>query len=183
MKKIILRLDDMDPRIDLNTLKPMHEEFMKRKIPMTVAVNNIMGHRIGFDQDVLDYVNLGSPAWSWDIQLHSLNHDRLWAMPYPDVYVNLFANKELTKRDFPRSNPKIFYPPWNEESENMKKACDELDLEMQSSRITMRELLWNGREDKDLFFWHWWDKDEQKILTQALDRLVELNKGRGFIYE
>ncbi len=182
-KKMILRMDDADPRIPLNLLKPMHQEFVKRKIPMTIAVNNVMGHRIGFDGDVMHYVNKETDPASWDIQLHSLNHDRMWSLNYPEVYTNLYCNKELTKRDFVHSDPTIFYPPWNEESESMKRACDELGLTMESSRITMRELLWNGREDKDLFFWHWWDKDEQKILTQALDRLVELNKGRGFIYE
>lgn len=181
--RMILRMDDMDPRIDLATLKPMHEEFMKRNIPMTIAVNNSMGHRLGFDADVLKYVNEDTPAESWDIQLHSYNHDRMWSLTYPECYANLYCNLNLTKRDFPRSNPTIFYPPWNEESETMKNVCNELGITMIESHLTMRELLWNGREDKDLFFWHWWDKDEQRTLTEALDRLVKLNIERGFPYE
>ena len=177
---IILRCDDFDPRIDLATLKPLHEEFLKRNIPMTIGVNNAMGHRIGFDQAVLDYVNKETSEESWDIQLHSFNHDRLWALPYPEIFMNIFANLELTKRDFPRSNPKFLYLPWNETSNNLETVCKELGLEMKNSRITMRELMWNGREDKDEFFWHWWDKNDQELLPEALDRLVKLNTERGY---
>ena len=174
-------MDDCDPRIDVTLLKCLHAEFLKRNIPMTVCVNNAMGHRIGFDQAVLDYVNKETPAESWDIQLHTFNHERLWACPLPEIYMNIYANLGLTKRDFPRSNPTILYLPWNETSPNIEQVAQELGLIVNNSRLTMRELLWSGREDKDCFFWHWWDKEEQKNLPQALDRLVELNKSRGFI--
>lgn len=178
MPKIVLRCDDFDPRIKLTDLKPLHEEFLKRNIPMTIATNNAMGHRMGYDQDVLDYVNKETPAESWDIQLHTFNHDRLWSLPYPEVFMNVFTNLELTKKEFPRSNPTILYPPWNEETGNLTAVCDSLGIKVESSRITMRELLWNGREDKNLFFWHWWDPDDRAILSEACDRLVLLNKQR-----
>jgi hypothetical protein len=177
---MVLRMDDFDPRISLDLLKPLHEEFLKRNIPMVIAVNNAMGHRMKFDEDVLKYVNEDTPAESWDIQLHTFNHDRLWAMPYPEVYMNIYTNLNLTKRDFPRSNPTILYPPWNEECAPMIQACNELGIKVVSSRLTIRELLWTGREDKDCFFWHWWGADDREILPQALDRLIELNTQRGF---
>jgi len=177
---IVLRCDDFDPRITIDLLKPMHEEFLKRGIPMTVCTNNSMGHRLGYDKAVLDYVNLETPAQSWDIQLHTFNHDRIWSLPYPEVFMNIFTNLELTKKEFPRSNPTILYPPWNEESDALKNVCESLGLQVVASRITMRELMWNGREDKDCFFWHWWDTNEQKLLPEALDRLVKLNTERGY---
>lgn len=178
--EIILRCDDFDPRIDLTLLKQLHGEFLKRNIPMYIAVNNVMGHRMGFDQEVLDYVNKDTPAESWEIHLHSLNHDRMWALNYPEAYCNLYCNLNLTKRDFTRSDPKIYFPPWNEENDTTLRVCEELGLTLIESRMTMRELMWNGREDKDCFFWHWWDKDEQKLLPEALDRLVMLNEQRGY---
>lgn len=183
MKPIILRCDDFDPRLELKYLKPLHEEHLKRNIPFTVAVNNCMGHRIGFDQDVIRYVNEETPAESWDIQLHGWEHERYWTMKWPHVYRDMKANIEWTKETFVRSDPKVFYPPWNETSGFLQQACDELGLTMVASNHTIRELMWNGREDKDCFFWHWWTQDDREILPQALDRLVELNKQRGFEYK
>lgn len=178
MTNIILRCDDFDPRIDIATLKPLHEEFVKRQIPMTICINNAMGFRVGFDQAVLDYVNKQTPEGSWDIQLHTYNHDRLWAAPYPEIFMNIYTNLHLTREDFPRSKPKILYLPWNETSSNIEEVCLKLGLKVNFSRLTMRELLWNGREDQDVFFWHWWDREEQKALPKVLDRLVELNAQR-----
>lgn len=178
--KIILRCDDFDPRIDLATLVPLHEEFVKRKIPMTIAVNNCMGHRIGFTQAVLDYVNSTD---YWDIQLHGWEHERYWTMKLPHVVRDMYCNLEWTKKDFKNSDPKIFYPPWNETSTFLEEACRIYGLELKRFDCTIRELMWAGRADRDGFYWHWWTPDDRAIIPQALDRLIELNKQRGFTYE
>ncbi len=174
MKRII-RCDDFDPRLDLIKLKEIHQLWLDAKVPMTIAVNNASGHRFGFDQAVLDYINKETPAESWDIQLHSFNHERMWALTYPECMMNLYSNLHITKEQFPRSNPTIYYPPWNEESETMAGVCKELGITMKESHMTLRELLWNGREDRDLFFYHWWDVDDRKILPEAIKKLVLLN--------
>lgn len=173
---IKIRCDDFDPRIDVKTLKPLHEEFVKRNVPFTIAVNNCMGDHVGFAQEVVDYVNATD---GWDIQLHGFTHDRYWIMPYHEAYMQLFTNKEMTKQTFVKSNPTIFYPPWNESSQIVVNAAKELGLQVITTggQRTTREFLknWNV-QDQDLFFWHWWNEDDRSIIPEVLDRLVETNK-------
>lgn len=178
MRKITIRMDDMDCRIDLKTLQPLHQEFVKRGIPMTVAVNNVIGHRIGFDQDVLDYVNKETDPSSWDIQLHGFEHDKIWAMRYAHVYRDVFANLYMTKRDFPHSDPKWYYPAWNETCEFLEQSCKEMGLTVRTTKRTTHEFLtWTNIEAEDCYFWHWWTPDDRKEIPAILDKLlVEQNK-------
>ena len=172
---IKIRADDFDCRIDLNTVKSLHQEFVKRNIPFTIAVNSAMSNRVGFDQDVLDYVNNTDPE-TWDIQLHNWTHDRFWAMDYPTQYAYIYANLQMTKHDFIHSNPTILYPPWNEKNDIMENVCRVLGLTIQTTQKTIRELLkdWNLGDDQ-LFFWHWWTKDDRDIIPEILDKVNKLN--------
>ena len=171
---IILRCDDFDPRITLDVLKPLHEEFIKHNVPMTIAVNNLMGHRIGFDEDVIQYVN---NMTHWDIQLHGFEHDRYWSMPPHYVYRDIYANLMLTKRDFINSNPTILYPPWNESSKDLVDVCEKLGLEVRTENETLREFVeWNKRNKTDTYVWHWWNFDDRDIIPKALDKVIELSK-------
>ena len=176
MNKIIVRCDDWDARIDLATVKSLHGEFVKRGIPMTIAVNNVIGHRIGFDQNVLDYMNKETDPASWDIQLHGFEHSKIWAMKYADVYRDVFANLMMTKRDFIHSNPTMYYPAWNEKCEILEQVCDELGLTIGiSSRTTHEFLTWNNIQPVDLYFWHWWTPDDRREIPAVLDKLVQTN--------
>ena len=171
---IILRCDDFDPRINVETLKPLHEEFIKRGIPMTVSVNSAMSSRIGFDKEVIDYVNNTDPK-TWDIQLHCWSHDRYWAMTYIDLYAYIYANLMKTKQDFIHANPTILYPPWNESNDIMENVCRVLGLKIVNFRRTLREFVtWNfqNKEMEEGYVWHWWTKDDRDIIPQALDKLL-----------
>ena len=173
---ITIRCDDLDCRINLETLKPLHEEFVKRNIPMTVAVNSAMSNRVGFDKEVLDYVNNTDPK-SWDIQLHNWTHDRFWAMDYPTVYAYIYANLMKTKQDFIHSNPTILYPPWNEKNDIIEEVCKNLGLTIVNFRATLREFVtWINRLPEEGYVWHWWTKDDRDIIPQALDKLLIVNK-------
>ena len=173
---ITLRMDDADPRLRVKDLKPLHEEFMKRKIPMTIAVNNFMGHSYKFDKNLLDYVNTTDPT-TWDIQLHGLEHDRLWAMTETQFYASQYANLILTKRDFIHSNPTILYPPWNEKTDMMERVCKDLGLEIKTTQKTIREFVKNwALGNETLFYWHWWTPDDCRDIPIALDKILEINK-------
>lgn len=172
---ITIRNDDFDPRINLEITKYLHEEYMKRGIPFTIAVNSAISSRIGFNKDVVDYVNNTDPK-TWDIQLHNWSHDRYWAMSHVDLYAYIYANLQMTKQTFVHSNPTILYPPWNEKSDIMENVCKELGLTIRTSQKTIRELLkdWN-LGDETLFYYHWWTKDDVDIIPQILDKVKLLN--------
>lgn len=172
---IKVRCDDFDPRIKLETVKSLHELHMSKNIPFTIGVNSCMSSRIGFDKDVVDYVNNTDPA-TWDIQLHNWSHDRYWAMTRVDLYAYIYANLMMTKQTFIHSNPTILYPPWNEQGDIMTEVCKDLGLTIKVSQKTIRELLkdWNlGNET--LFYWHWWTKDDVDIMPVILDKVNKIN--------
>jgi len=164
-QRFIVRSDDLDPRITLEDLKPIHEKFLRANIPFTIAVNNAMNELREFRPEVIDYVNNTS---GWDIQLHGWHHDAYFPMRWPDVYVNLVANIHDTKRDFKNADPKVFYPPWNEGSETVEKVCKKLGLRMDTSGIHMRYWFKWKRRDSNVLFFHWWDKSDIEILDDVL---------------
>jgi hypothetical protein len=167
-------MDDFDPRINVEVLKPLHEEFVKRSIPFTIAVNSSMGDAVNFQQEVLDYVNNTDPA-TWDIQLHNFSHDCFWSMRYSDIYVYLYANLMKTKQDFPHSNPTVLYPPWNQKNDIMERAAKDLGLTIEIAKRTIREFLQDWGQGDTLFFWHWWTKDDRDMLPDSLDKLLKIN--------
>jgi len=174
MNNIIIRADDFDPRIKLEDIKPLHKEFVKRGIPMTIAVNSMMGHSYKFDKKVLDYVNSTDPH-TWDIQLHGLEHDRLWAMTETQFFTSIYANLMLTKRDFIYSNPTILYPPWNEKTDIMDKVCKDLGITIKTTQKTIREFIKNWAIDNEtIFFWHWWTPDDCRIIPEVLDKVLKI---------
>lgn len=174
---IKIRMDDLDTRIKLEILKPAHEEFVKRGIPMTVAVNNMMGHDYKIPQEILDYVNNTDPK-TWDIQLHGLTHERMWTYNKSEMYRDIWCNLTLTKRDFIHSNPTIFYPPWNQTSKIMENICKELGLTVVVSSKTIREFLLDWAiENETMFYWHWQTPDDVEMLPKVLDKILQLEKG------
>lgn len=175
---IIVRMDDADPRLRMKNLFPLHQEFVKRNIPMTIAVNTVMGWGYGFDKEVLDYVNNKTDPKSWDIQLHGYEHERYWTYRDSHLYRDIFCNLMMTKRDFVHSDPKIFYPPWNETSTSMIRICKELGLEVKISTRTTHELLkwkWTNKDQETLYYWHWWTPDDCAEIPAVLDKLLEVN--------
>jgi peptidoglycan/xylan/chitin deacetylase (PgdA/CDA1 family) len=168
-RNFIVRTDDFDPRLSLEDIKPVHEKFLRAGIPFTIAVNNAMGGLREFNQEVIDYVNSTS---GWDIQLHGWHHDAYWFMRYPEIYANLVTNIHDTKRDFPKANPTVFYPPWNESSETVKEACQKLGLQVDASGVHMRYWLTWKRRDSNVLFFHWWDKSDVDLLDEVLKEVI-----------
>lgn len=170
---MIVRSDDLDPRIYLEDLKHIHEIFVLNDIPFTIAVNNVMGNSYRFRPEVIDYIN-GTNGW--DIQLHGFSHDHLWYMSRNELYQNLYTNLYLTKQTFPHSNPTVLYPPWNEGSQVMQEICNELGLTLHTTGRHIRFYTkWNRRTDVDCLFFHWWDLDDLKYLPE----LFSIMKGEG----
>lgn len=163
----ILRCDDFDPRLNdrFEEFKSIHQEFVKRKKIITITVNTCIGHTCGFNKEVVDYVNEWTAPGkqpSLDIQLHGWHHDRCWTMLYKDIYPMVLANLTQVKRDFIYSDPKVFYPPWNQSNEECRKVCTELGLTMGEEGKHIRQYWWLGisKIDITVFFWHWWDKED-----------------------
>lgn len=171
-RKIIVRSDDLDPRIRLDDLKYIHSLFLANDIPFTIAVNNIMGSNYNFRPEVIDYINA---TQGWDIQLHGYSHDHLWYMDRKELFQNLFTNLYLTKQTFIYSNPTVLYPPWNEGSQVMQEVCNDLGLKLHTTGVHIRFYVKWKRQTDDCVFIHWWDLEDLKLLPE----LFSIIKGPG----
>ena len=171
-------MDDFDPRIRLSHIRPLHEEFVKRKIPMLVTINNIMGSDYIMDKEVLDYVNSTDPK-SWDIQLHGLEHEKIWTLNKAQVYRDVYCNLELTKRDFIHSNPTLYCPAWNQTSIFLEQVCKSFGLKVVVASKTIREFLLNwGTElyESQIYYWHWWTPDDVQMIPAVLDKVLKVEQ-------
>ena len=160
-QKIIVRSDDVDPRINVDDLIYIHSLFLANGIPFTIAINNVAHYLYEFDPKVIDYIN---STEGWDIQLHGFKHDHLWYFARDELYQNIFTNLHLTKQLFPKANPTVFSPPWNEVSAIMNKVCAELGLTVHTTGTHIRFWLNWKRRDPNVIFIHWWDLEDLKLL-------------------
>ena len=167
---MIFRHDDFDFRENLETVKKIHEEYIKRDLVETIAVNNSIGGGVGWKPEVLDYVNSTS---NWDIQLHGWMHEPYEHYPYWRVFGDLVATLSHTKQYFPNSDPKIFYAPWNGYSGTIEKACADLGIQMGGvGDYIMHYLDW-GRRGKDIIYYHSWDSQDVANVPKLLDTFIK----------
>lgn len=168
---MIIRQDDFDPRTDLETLQKVHEEFVKRDMLHTIAVNNSMGLVTEIEPEVLDYVNTTD---HWDIQLHGYHHELYYHWGAKDLYPHIAANLLLTKRDFSKSNPTVFYPPWNKTSDALEAVCKKLGLTVNAECEYIDMYLNWDKRDTGVIYYHMWDKKDIGMLPLLLDTIKEI---------
>jgi len=146
---MILRDDDINVYTDAFKFKELHQQFIDRKEIHTVAV--IMKDL--WENHALFYYLATAPYL--EIGLHGWKHKDYSLLSYNDCRVDLERSLEYWKENSTRMtgmcNPiKIFFAPWNHESENIKKACSDLGL----SFCNVKKGRWNGQEIRSF---HWWN--------------------------
>lgn len=167
MKNLIARSDDIDWRLDLDTLKRMHEPFLERDMIHTLAVNNVIGGSMGWQPDVVDYINNTS---NFDIQLHGWEHLHYAMMPKHAIYPHLVASLWHTKKFFPKADPTVFYAGWNEYSGSIEETCEELGLKMGGvGDYIMHYCDWGRRPESEIVYFHFWDKQDVENIPRMLD--------------
>lgn len=177
----VLRCDDFDPRIqtadseNFAIFKNLHRQFIEAGKIMTITVNSAINFCIGFDKGVCNYINEwtapGKPM-SLDIQLHGWSHEEYWAMDYREAFLRLYANLTRTKEEFIYSHPRVFSPPWNHANDDVKRVCDELGLALNDSNLHLHRYIW-GREDCNVLYWHWWDRQDREDIKTVLKKWKE----------
>ncbi len=167
---MIFRHDDFDSRENLEIVKKIHEEFIKRDLTETIAVNNTIGSAIGWESAVLDYVN-STP--NWDIQLHGWVHDAYEHLHYNKVYGDLVASLWHTKKHFSKADPTVFYAPWNGYSDNILRACSDLGLQMGGAGDYIMHYVDWKRRGKDIVYYHSWEADDVGNIPRLLDTYLE----------
>lgn len=167
MSDWIWRSDDIDARLNLDTLKRMHEHFLERGLIQTLAVNNVIGGSIGWQPDVIDYIN-NTP--NFDIQMHGWEHLHYETLEYKEVYPHLIASMFHIKKFFPKADPTVFYCGWNAYSDTIQRACNDLGLQMGGvGDYIMHYCDWGRRPASKIVYFHFWDANDVNNIPRMLD--------------
>ena len=145
----IYRDDDVNVYTDAFKFKELHQKFIDRKEVHTVAV--IMKDL--WDNHALFYYLATTPYL--EIGLHGWKHKDYSLLSYKECRADLERSLEYWKENATRMTGvckpnKIFFAPWNHESENIQRACADLGL----SFCNVKKGRWNGQEIRSF---HWWN--------------------------
>ena len=166
-QKFIIREDDFDPRNFKSSVEESHKMFLDRNLIHTIAVQAARYGHIGHSQDLIDYIN-STP--NWDVQLHGWEHEKYSEWKYDDIVKELFAAIGYVQKKF-NTTPTIFYPPWNCDSDILRKACEYIGLEHNNNCAYIMSYTNTPEkyQDKNVVYYHAWDKFNYEALPKLLD--------------
>lgn len=148
---MIWRDDDPNVYTDVYIFKQIHENFIKRGETHTVAV--IMKNL--WENHALFYYLATAP--NLVVGLHGWEHKDYSTLSleecYDDIRLSIDYWKENATRMVGTAKPiTTFFAPWNKESWNIRKACEQNGLKF----CNVKEGLWEGEIIKSF---HWWSVD------------------------
>jgi peptidoglycan/xylan/chitin deacetylase (PgdA/CDA1 family) len=166
---MIIRHDDLDFRMDTAEYIAVHELFIKAGITETAVLQFAQFGNLGnFREDLISYM-LSTPCW--DFQLHGWQHDEYDKMSYTDIIRDLSASINLCKKLFGRA-PTVWYPPWNRESEDMKKAAEFFGLGFSNESNDISKFIREAKEGRFVgttLYFHAWNKSERDQVPEMLE--------------
>lgn len=142
------RDDDVNYLTDAFRFRELHERFVQRGQIHTAAV--LMKDL--WENHALFYYLVTAP--NLDIGLHGWTHKDYSKLSYEECYEDIKRSLdywgENTQRMVGKTKPiGVFFAPWNKESKEIKKACEDLDLKFCATKGGE----WDGKKVKS--FHHW----------------------------
>jgi peptidoglycan/xylan/chitin deacetylase (PgdA/CDA1 family) len=146
--KTLWRDDDVSRFTCLHTFKEIHKGFIKRKETHTAAV---LMKDLWENQGIFYYL---ATAPYLEIGLHGWTHKDYSTLNYDQCYEEIKKSIHYWVSNSERmvgTAKKIdtFFAPWNRESEEIKRACQDNGLKF----CNVRKGNWNGQ---NVISFHWW---------------------------
>jgi len=172
---IIIRNDDFDPRVVLDTIKKFHEFFIERDMTETLSIQIVRNYTIGFSEEIVDYIK-NTP--NYDLALHGWEHVRYDDVLCKNIVKDLAASLYFFKRIFDVT-PEYFYSPWNIQNVEVLKACQILGLKVRENPVDIKAYINRPevREKADSVYFHMWEKDHDILVPKLLDIIKEEQNG------
>ncbi len=184
MDKIIIRSDDWDFRLSTQQYIDAHEEFKKRGLIETIAIQPTQWGRLSNVPDGLfEYVNKELEAGTYDLQVHGWAHFHYDEFEYDFIVRDLMAVKYYCKKYFNRY-PTVWYTPWNCMSNNMERAASFVEMTISNESNDIWRFIREAEVDKfsgKTLYVHLWKQDEMQLFIQMLDLVKELNDKRASV--
>jgi len=164
---MIFRNDDFDPRYKIEMVRRVHEMFNDRGLIETICVQISRNGHIGHKPEIIRYVRTHP---EYDIALHGWDHEEYHKMELGDILKSLAASLYLTEQQF-GVRPKVFYPPWNGDSKELRLACHMLELEYSNKATYIIHYLKEPKRYKKTpaIYFHMWEQHNLDALPKLLD--------------
>jgi hypothetical protein len=149
LKPKLYRDDDVGVFTDAFKFKELHEQFMfKGKQHIAALIMKDL-----WENQALFWYLATAPCLQ--IGLHGWEHKDYSLLSYEECYEDLKKSLNYWKTNSKRmtggcKDIKIFFAPWNHESENIKKACADLGLKF----CNKKEGYWDDYYIKSFHFWN-----------------------------
>lgn len=168
MKKLIIRHDDFDFRLDPEEYIALHRRFIEYDLVETAVIQFAQfGRMASPSPELINYMNY---AKNWDLQLHGWEHAKYDEMDYSSIYRDTAAALYRFQEMF-NTKPSVWYPPWNCYSEEMQQVADELGLKIDNESYDIaqfiREMQAGTFEGHSLYF-HLWEKNKEYLIDSML---------------
>ncbi len=157
----IWRDDDIQVSTDLKQFILVDEIFKKHKVNHTIAV---IAKDIEIHQGLVKYIKKNPHI---DVQLHCWEHIRYSDM---DLFKKHLKFGRDSLEEIFEKPVNIWYPPWNETTEDMNKVAKSLGLNPYPQHTTLMEYLKdNGNSRFDTVIFHYWFTGDVVLLDRALE--------------
>ena len=174
--QFVIRHDDFDFRLPAEDYIAVHKQFIKAGLTETAVLQLTQwGNVHNYQPKLITYMNT-SP--NWEFQLHGWSHEHYDQMDYKNIVRDLAASILFCQRLF-KATPTIWYPPWNCDSPAMQEAATYLDLRIDNESNDISKFLREydlGVFTGNSFYFHAWNRDERKLIPQAIKAVLALEK-------
>lgn len=176
---ITIRHDDYDFRLTPQQYMEIHEEFKKRDLIETIALQPTQWGRLSNPpEELIEYISRES---HYEIALHGWGHFHYDEMEYDFIVRDLMAAKEWCKTYF-GVYPKVWYTPWNCMSNNMERAAEFVGMTISNESNDIWRFIREvevGHFSGETLYFHGWKQDECELFIQMLDLVVKENERRA----
>lgn len=160
---MIYRDDDINLVTNVDEFAAFHAAFVEARIPHTLGMTC---HMMGENHAVNNYIK-GSRLF--DIQVHGWTHRDYSKCSEDETYRDLMQCVEFIQWKFGQT-PRYFYPPWNIEGQEPRRAAARAGLIFDNHRVEARDYL-RGAAGSTVNLHYWQDRD---IIRDILG--IELSK-------
>ena len=151
----IYRDDDPNVYTCAHSFKELHQKFIDKKITHTVAVlmkDLWLNHALFYYLATAPYL---------EIALHGWEHKDYSKLSYQECFEDLEKSMYYWIENSDRmvhkhKSIKIFFAPWNRESPEIRKACEDIGLKF----CNIKNGEWNGYE---IISFHHWSADNLEL--------------------
>ena len=157
MQQITFRDDDVEAGKNIKRLQEIHEVFKETGLTHTIG---LVVKDIEKNKPLIKFLTTEP---NLQIQFHGYEHIKYKDMTVEEIEKAIRQGLNDIARIFNKSIS-TFYPPWNETSENLHKAANNVGINVDINCVYAGDFYYRKRPlQRTIYFHHWVQKDIDKM--------------------